>query len=101
MKKRDRKRKAHKQATSSKVANIPLSESSKNSNSSVNKEWENWVIMHENKEVAKVDVTKIGRVIGLNFNGDPNNSFNLLSKEGRKGWRAAVGCEVEGENGGG
>jgi len=101
LKKRDRKRKARKQASSLKVEFIPLSESSKNSNSSVNKEWENWVIMHENKEVAKVDVTKIGRVIGLNFNGDTNNSFNLLSKERRKGWRAVVGREGEGESGGG
>jgi len=52
-----------------------------------------------NKEVAKADVTEIGRVIGLNFNGDPNNSFNLLSKEGRKGWRAVVGREEEGKTG--
>jgi len=51
--------------------------------------------------VAKADVTEIGWVIGLNFNGDPNNRFNLLSKEGRKGWRAAAGREGEGESGGG
>ena len=101
LKKRDRKWKGRKQVSSSKVEPIPLSESSKNSNSSVNKEWENWVIMHENKDVAKEDVTEIGRAIGLNFNGDPKNSFNLLSKEGRKGWRAAVGREGEGESGGG
>jgi hypothetical protein len=55
------------------------------------------VVMHEKKEVVKVAVQEIGRVIGLTYNGDPNNSFNLLSKEGRRGWRAAGGCELEGE----
>jgi len=101
LKKQDRKRNARKQSTTSKVANIPMSGSSKNSNSSVNKDWENWVVMHEKKEVVKADVKEIGRVLGVSFKGDPNNSFSLLSKEGRRGWRAAGGCEMEGESEGG
>jgi hypothetical protein len=46
---------------------------------------ESWVVLQEKKEVVKADVKEIGRAIGLTFNGDPHNSFNLLSKEGRRG----------------
>jgi hypothetical protein len=85
LKKHERYRKARKQSSNSKAATIPLSESSGNSNSSVNKDLESWVVLHEKKEVVKADVKEIGRAIGLTFNGDPHNSFNLLSKEGRRG----------------
>ena len=62
LKKRDRKRKARKKASSSKVEFIPLSESSKNSNSSVNIEWENWVIMHEKRKWQR---RMLQRLVGL------------------------------------
>jgi hypothetical protein len=54
-------------------------------------------VLHEKPAVVKEDVKEIGRVIGVRFKGDPNNSFNLLSKEGRREWRAAGGSEVEEE----
>jgi len=101
LKKRDSKRKARKSSLRSKSEEILSSESSKNSNSSVNKDWENWILMHEKPEVVKADVKEIGRVIGVSFNGEPNNSFNLLTKEGRKGWRKAGGSEMDGEGVGG
>lgn len=52
-------------------------------------------MLHEKKEGSNDDVKKLGRVIGVSFKGDPNNSFNMLSKEGRRGWRAASGGELE------
>lgn len=54
-------------------------------------------MMHEKLEVVKADVKEIGLVIGVSFKGDPNNSFNLLTKEGRRGLRTAGGSEMEGE----
>jgi len=48
------------------------------------------------------DVKAIGKKIGLKFNCDTANSFNLLTKEGRKELRAAGGSEVVcGSKGGG
>lgn len=37
------------------------------------------------------DEKKIGRTLGVNFKGDNNNKFNLLSKEGQREWRAERG----------
>ena len=68
-----------------------LSNSSNTSNSSVNKDWENWVLLHGNKKVATEDVREIGLSLGVNFKGDKNNSFNLLTREGRKEWRPGRG----------
>jgi len=91
LKKQERKQKVHKSSKSS------TSESSKNLNSSVNKDYEHWVVMHGNKEAVKADVKDLGKVIEVSYKGDPNNNFNLLSKEGRRGWGALGGSEVEGE----
>lgn len=51
-------------------------------------------------EVAK-DVKEIGKVIGVKFIGDSNNSFNLLSRAGRKELRAAGVGAVDSEEVGG
>ena len=96
LKKHNKKRKVRKSLKSSKSGDHSNSDSSMNSNSYVNKDWENWVVMHGNKEVVKADVKELGKVIGVSYKGDPNNSFNLLSKEGRRGWGAVGGAEVEG-----
>ena len=101
LKHRYRKRKARKSSLATKSVDISTSQSSKHSNSSVNKDWENWVVMHEKLEVVKADVKKIGRAIGVSFKGDPNNSFNLLTKEGRREWRVTGGSEMEEEGVGG
>jgi len=75
-----------------------LSISSNTSNSSVNKDWENWVLLHRKKEAAAEDVREIGRSLGVKFNGDINNRFNLLSREGRKELKAKRGIVlVEGD----
>jgi hypothetical protein len=44
--------------------------------------------------VLLTDVRELGKAVGLEYLCDTTNSFNLLSKEGRRGWRAAGGCEV-------
>jgi len=96
VKKQERKRKARKLHNNSTTVVSSTSESSKNSNSTVNKDWENWVVMNGKQEVIMTNVKEIGKVFGVSFNGDPNNSFNLLTKAGRRGWRAAGGVDVEG-----
>jgi len=41
------------------------------------------------------DVKAVGKTVGLKFTCDINNSFNLLTKEGRKELKVAGGSEVE------
>jgi hypothetical protein len=43
---------------------------------------------------VKEDVRELGKVVGVKFNCDTSNKFNLLSRDGRREWRAAGGCEV-------
>jgi hypothetical protein len=51
------------------------------------------VLVHgKPKEVAD-DVRGIGKAVGVQYRCDTNNSFNLLTREGRKEWRAAGGGE--------
>jgi len=71
-----------------KVMSNSISTSSNNSNSSVNKDWENWVVLHGKKVSVLEDVVEIGQSLGVTFKGVDNSSFNLLSKEGRREWRA-------------
>jgi len=84
---------------SSKSVGPSNSDSSKNSSSSssVNKDWENWVLVHGKPLAVANDVRDIGKAVGVRFQCDTSNSFNLLTKEGRKGWRAAGGGEVGNE----
>jgi len=77
------------------------SKDSKNSTSSVNKDWENWLVLHGKKEEVEVDVRAVGKVVGLHYHCDTTNSFQLLSKEGRREWRAVGGCELGRGKGGG
>lgn len=94
LKKQKRHIKVRKGKNHSKEAGTSTSESSKNSNSSINHDWENWVILHGKHQAAVDDVKDIGKKVGLTFNCDTGNNFNLLTKEGRKEWRAAGGSEV-------
>jgi hypothetical protein len=41
-------------------------------------------VLHGNNKVASEDVCEIGKVIGLKFNGDKNNMFDVFSGGGRK-----------------
>ena len=54
------------------------------SQSSVNNDWENWLVLNTNKKTAVEDVYDIGKQIGLNFEGDKNNMFDVLSGVGQK-----------------
>ena len=60
------------------------------SQASVNKDWENWAVLHGNNEVAVEDVWAIAKAIGVKFNGDKANMFNVLSRgrnrSGKGGW---------------
>jgi len=47
------------------------------------------------------DLRDIGKVVGVKYKCETMNSFNLLTRDGRKEWRAAGDIEFEcGEVGG-
>jgi len=91
LKKKNRKRNVRSVNIKSKDASLSSSETSKNSTTSVNNDWVNWVAVHEKSNGVKEDVNELGKALGVKFKGDPNNSFNLLSREGRKEWRSMGG----------
>jgi hypothetical protein len=94
LKKQDRKRRARKATQRSKAAVTSMSESTKNSSSSVNKDWENWVVLKGKAREVGDDARNIGKLVGVQYKCETTNSFNLLTKEGRKEWRAAGGAEL-------
>jgi len=49
-----------------------------------NNDWPNWLVVHGNDRVQSDDVRGIGKTVGLNFKGDKNNMFDVLSGVGRK-----------------
>ena len=97
--------KARKWKKKSNAAGTSTSDSSKNSISSVNNDRENWVMLHGKSKVVAEDVRDTSKKVGIKFQCNTSNSFNLLTKEGRREWRASGGGElvregVDGEGGG-
>lgn len=84
-----KKRKDRSSSHSSHVEVKNYSESSNNYSSSVKRQ--NWVLLHGKVEASVEDVWGIGKAIGVKYKGDKMNSFNLLSRAGRREWRAARG----------
>ncbi|PNX87532.1 hypothetical protein L195_g043622 [Trifolium pratense] len=64
------------------------------SSGSVNNDWMNWVAVHGNDHMAVDDVWGIGKAIGVKFNGDNVNMFNILSRAS-KGKMKASGTMAE------
>jgi len=65
-------------------AKVISNEGPSHSQTSINNYWTNWLVLHGNKKVVDEDVRGIGKVVGLKFNGDKNNMFNVSSGAGRK-----------------
>ena len=61
-----------------------MASTTSNSQTSVNNDWNNWLVLHGNDKVLAEDVCAIGRTVGLTFSGDLNNKFDVLSGMGRK-----------------
>lgn len=49
-----------------------------------NNDWSNGLVLHGSDKAKSEDVRGIGKVVGLNFKGDKNNTFDVLSGVGRK-----------------
>jgi len=47
------------------------------------------------------DVKELGNIVGVKYLCNTSNTFNLLSREGRREWRAAGGSDVASEVEGG
>jgi hypothetical protein len=60
------------------------SSSQTGSQASVNNDWTHWLVLHGSDKVRSDDVRGFGEKVGLNFKGDKNNMFNVLSGVGRK-----------------
>jgi len=54
------------------------------SQSSVNNDWTNWLVLHGCGKALSDDVRGMGKVVGLKFKGDTNNMFDVLLGAGRK-----------------
>ena len=87
LKKQKRKRKVYVVNASSKATADSTTVSTKNSFSYVENDWVNWVHLHGEPKLVAEDV-------GVKYHCDTSNTFNLLSREGRRDWRAARGSEV-------
>jgi len=77
-------------------AAVNSSLNSSNNSSSVNKDWENWVVLHGKGQGVAADVRNLGKAVGVKYQCDTLNSFDLLTREGRREWRAVVGGELVG-----
>jgi hypothetical protein len=76
----------HKEVPAASKDKVTLSDNSSvnGSQSSVNNDWTNWLVLHGSSKVMSEDVRDLGKVVGLNFKGDNNNRFDVLSGVGRK-----------------
>jgi len=59
------------------------------SQSSVNNDWKHWLVLHGDEKAVNQDVCDIAHTVGLKFQGDNNNMFDVLSGMGRKNNRDA------------
>jgi hypothetical protein len=99
MRKQVRKRSGRSASRGSVAVETHPTSSHDSSSASVNNDWQHYVVMHGNQKVAVEDVWGVGKAIGVKFNGDPNNMFNVLSRVGRG--KKAVGEGVKGDGSGG
>lgn len=54
------------------------------SQSSINNDWSNWLVLHGSSKAMSDDVKGLGKRLGVNFQGDYSNRFEVLSGVGRK-----------------
>jgi len=79
--------KKRKLVSSGSQANVSVPDNSTQSGSQAsvnNNDWSNWLVVHGSDRVKSDDVRGIGKMVGLNFKGDKNNMFDVLSGAGRK-----------------
>jgi hypothetical protein len=89
LRKNEKTKRVRKVSCDFKAAANSNDDSSKNSSTSVNKDWQNWVVLHDKGKVVADDVRDIGKAVGVQYKCATNNSFNLLTRDGRKEWREA------------
>ena len=65
-------------------AKVMSNESNRASLSSVNNDWKHWLALHGDEKTVNKDVCDITHTVGLKFQGDKNNMFDVLSGTGRK-----------------
>jgi len=101
LKKQKRKRKVYVVNASSKDTTESANASKDNSSSSRGNDWVHWVHLHGEPKLVAEDVKDLGKIVGVNYLCNTTNTFNLLTREGRREWRAAGGSDVVSEDDGG
>ena len=76
--------KQRRKASNGYKAQVTLSESNSASPSSVNNDWKHWLVLHGDEKTVNKDVSDIAHTVGIKFQGDKNNMFDVLSGTGRK-----------------
>lgn len=81
-----KKKRRHKVLSATHVNQVTLPDSSSvnDSQSSVNNDWSNWLVLHGNSKALSDDVRGMGKLVRVNFQGDNQNRFDVLSGAGRK-----------------
>ena len=98
LKKQKRKRKVSAAHASSKDTTESGTTSKDKSSSSGGNDWVHWVHLHGEPKVVAEDVQDLGKIVGVQYLCNTTNTFNLLSREGRREWRAAGGGDVANED---
>jgi len=98
LKKQKRKKKVCAANASSKETTDSATASKEKSSSSGENDW---VHIHGEPKLVAEDVKELGKIVGVKYLCNTTNTFNLLSREGRREWRAAGGSDMASEVDGG
>jgi len=101
LKKQKRKRKVYAANASSKDTTESATTSKDKSSSSGGNDWVHWVHLHGEPKLVAEDVKELGKIVGVKYLCNTTNTFNLLTREGRREWTAAGGSDVASDDDGG
>ncbi|GAU17883.1 hypothetical protein TSUD_330090 [Trifolium subterraneum] len=90
LKKTERRRKVGPVSDQLKEVSQQVSSDKSTSSASVNNDWQHWVVLQGNAQVAEDDVRKVGKAIGITVDGDNGNMFSVLARAS-KGNKSASG----------
>jgi hypothetical protein len=76
------------------TSNVPTNSNSTGSVQGAT-DWVNWLHLNGKADKVKDDVRELGKVVGVKVNCATSNSFNLLTRDGRREWRAAGGIDKQ------
>jgi len=76
--------KQRRKASNGYKAQVTSNESNSASQSSVNNDWKHWLVLHGDEKTINKDVGDIAHTVGIKFQGENKNMFEVLSGTSRK-----------------